>query len=538
MNCLVSPSTLERMLQDGREIAVADVREHGEYGADHLLFCTPIPFSRFERELPGLVPNRGVRLVVYDGDDSAVAQRAAAIAEALGYRNVARLEGGIAAWKAAGYGTFAGVHVPSKTFGELVEHALGTPSISADELAARQQRGEPIVVLDGRPWGEYQAMSIPGAISCPNGELAYRVGELVPDKDTPVVVNCAGRTRSIIGCETLRQFGVENPVYALRNGTMGWRLAGLELENGGTRRSSVHGPVADVAERRRRALQMAERAGVSRQYAEAVRAWLADESRTTYLLDVRDPREYSEGHLEGAVSTPGGQLIQATETHVGVRRARLVLVDDTEVRASVCAFWLAQMGYEVAILAGGAEAWWSTAQDSEEPSPRDASRVRRVSAMSLAEELASEAPPALLDCQPGMAYRRAHAPEAQWVVRPHLAEIAGHRDREAGVRVMGRDTGADDLLAEDLVQLGFSDVAVVDGGIEAWRAAGRPVAASPNCPSDSECVDYLFFVHDRHAGNLEAAKQYLAWEQGLVDALAPGDREHFTLVAPQAGQSS
>lgn len=536
MSSEVSASALERMLHDGDEIAVADVREHGEYGAEHLLFCTPMPFSRFELELPRLLPNRGVRLVIYDQRDGAVAARTAAIAEELGYRNVMRLEGGIEAWKAAGYSVFAGVHVPSKTFGELVEHAFGTPSISAEELAAWQRRGEPVVVLDGRPWEEYRAMNIPDSISCPNGELAYRAEELVGDGNTPVVVNCAGRTRSIIGCEMLRQFGMKNPVYALRNGTMGWRLAGLELEHGSTRRCSVDGPVADVTERRRRALQLAESAGVARLSPEAVRAWLADAGRTTYLLDVRDPREYGAGHLEDAIPAPGGQLIQATETYVGVRRARLVLVDDTEVRAAVCGFWLAQMGYEVAILAGGADAWWSTVQQGAECPPRATSRAPRIPATALAEEFAAARSPLLLDCQPSLAYSRGHAPGAQWVTRSRLAEAVEGHDRNTALRIVGRDDGADDLLAADLVRLGFTDVAVLDGGMASWRAAGRSVEASPDCPPECDRVDYLFFAHDRHAGNLEAAKQYLAWEQGLVEALTPEDRAHFALVATHGGQ--
>jgi len=54
------------------------------------------------------------------------------------------------------------------------------------------------------------------------------------------------------------------------------------------------------------------------------------------------------------------------------------------------------------------------------------------------------------------------------------------------------------------------------GGAEAWKAAGLPVVASAATPADADCIDYLFFVHDRHDGNLEAARGYLAWETGLM----------------------
>ena len=95
-----------------------------------------------------------------------------------------------------------------------------------------RESGEDMVIVDGRTVAEFQKMNIPGGICCPNGELALRIGELVPDPKTKIVVNCAGRTRSIIGAQTLIDFGVPNPIVALENGTQGWFLAGLKLENG------------------------------------------------------------------------------------------------------------------------------------------------------------------------------------------------------------------------------------------------------------------------------------------------------------------
>ena len=239
----VSASTLKNWLHDGQEIAVFDVREHGQYGESHLFYATPLPFSRLEVDVARLVPRKAVRVVVYDsGDESTdgVAQRAAECLEAQGYTSVYVLEGGTAAWSKAGYVLFAGVNLPSKTFGELVEHAYGTPRITATELAAKQASGEPLVVLDGRPVSEFFKMSIPGATCCPNGELAYRITSLVPDADTPIVINCAGRTRSILGAQTLINLGIPNPVYALENGTQGWYLVDLPLDHGKSQRYGDH----------------------------------------------------------------------------------------------------------------------------------------------------------------------------------------------------------------------------------------------------------------------------------------------------------
>src|SRR5450755_3568813 len=258
----IDAPTLKAWLSDGREIALFDVREHGQYGTGHLFFAVPLPYSRFEIALPKLAPNAGARIVLCDGGDG-VARRAAARAAALGYRNLFVLAGGAKAWAEAGYTLYAGVNVPSKVFGELVEHQRHTPRISARDLVSMRAAGEDFVIVDGRPFAEYRNMNIPGGICCPNGELVLRIGDIAPDPNTKIVVNCAGRTRSIIGAQTLIDFGIPNQVVALENGTQGWTLAGLTLENGASRRHGDAVGSAGLSERKTRARALADTHGVA-----------------------------------------------------------------------------------------------------------------------------------------------------------------------------------------------------------------------------------------------------------------------------------
>src|SRR5690606_14739449 len=127
---------------------------------------------------------------------------------------------------------------------EYIEHHCGTPHVSAAELKAMMDAGADIVVLDSRPMEEYRVMNIPGSIDVPGAELVYRVHDIAPDPKRLVVVNCAGRTRSIIGAQSLSKAGLPNRVVALKNGTMGWHLAGLALERGSSRRYSDVSPTA------------------------------------------------------------------------------------------------------------------------------------------------------------------------------------------------------------------------------------------------------------------------------------------------------
>src|SRR5688572_31536393 len=231
----MTPAQVMTLLQRDDELALLDVREQGVHYRGHPFFACSAPLSRLELVVPDLVPRRSVPVVFLDDGDDGLAEKAAARLAELGYTDVAVLQGGCAGWRDAGGELFSGVNVPSKAFGEFVEHHYETPRIPPQELKRWLAEGKKLVILDSRPYDEYHRMNIPGGVDTPGAELAWRVHDLAPDPGVTVVVNCAGRTRSIIGCQSLRNAGIPNPVVALKDGTMGWDLAGLECERGSAR---------------------------------------------------------------------------------------------------------------------------------------------------------------------------------------------------------------------------------------------------------------------------------------------------------------
>ena len=504
----VDSHTLKHWLHDGGEIALMDVREHGQYGESHLFYAAPLPYSRLEMDIVRLAPRRGVRMVVYDnGGADDTAARAARALSALGYGRVHRLVGGIEQWQQDGYAAFAGVNVPSKTFGELAEEVFHTPRIGARELAERQRRGDDLIVLDGRPYAEYQKMCIPGGVCCPNGELALRAHTLASSPDTTIVVNCAGRTRSIIGAQTLINLGVPNPVYALENGTQGWYLEDLQLEHGARRRYGDDIEDRDMPALAQRSAQLAERHGVPMVGASQVQAWLNDTARSTFLCDVRNAEEFEQGTLPGAQHTPGGQLVQATDQYLAVRGARIVVFDAEGVRAPVVASWLRQMGWDACVLKEGVHA-----ELTHEAPASKAPGLSVLSDAALAVALAQGAQ--AIDIRPSMRYRAKHIAGARWSVRPRLDQLV--LDARRPVVLLAEEKALAAWAAGDLRASGIADVQVNTGTPEGWSAHGIALESTPAEPADSECIDYLFFVHDRHDGNKAAARQYLAWETNLV----------------------
>jgi len=358
-----------------REIALIDLREENPFAKAHPLFAASLPASRLEIDIFDRVPRRTTPVVLYD-DGEGLVQPAAQQLAALGYTDVKLLAGGLGGWREAGLELFQDVNSASKAFGELVESRRHTPFFTAPELKSLIDRSADLVVLDARRFDEYRTMSIPTGVSTPGAELVLRARALAPDPATTIVVNCAGRTRSIIGAQSLINAGLPNPVRALRNGTIGWTLAGQALDHGQERHApDVDSRQADEAAAQSRAV--AYRAGVKRIDVASLEEIGREETRTLYRFDVRSPEAYARGHIAGFRSAPGGQLVQETDVFAPVRGARIVLADDAGPRADMTASWLAQMGWEVYVLDGGFDGavetgpWRPARPELSAPPPHD-----------------------------------------------------------------------------------------------------------------------------------------------------------------------
>jgi rhodanese-related sulfurtransferase len=520
----IDPSTLKQWLHDGSEIALIDVREHGQYGEEHLFYVVSVPYSKLESEIQRLVPRKQVRMVVLGDEAGTLSHKALKRLLAMGYSQLHVLEGGMPAWKKAGYEVFAGVNLPSKAFGELAEHAFNTPRISAIELDKKIHNKEDLVILDGRPYTEFKKMSIPTAICCPNGELPLRIDDIVTSPNTTIVINCAGRTRSIIGAQTLINLGIPNKVLALENGTQGWFLADLKLDHGQTNRHAINIDMNTLGHRKSRARELAQKHGVKFVDHVRVKQWQQDDQRTTFICDVRTSEEYAQGTVPGAQHCPGGQLVQATDQYVGIRGARLVLVDHEGVRAPAMASWLAMLGWDVSVWVDAFEA--TSHQQSQEQKETLISDVTELLAEDIEKHLKTGA--LLIDLRSSMQYRDGHIKSAIWSIRPQLHEIS-EKLKEQVVILLAEDKTIARLAAIDIKELGAKSIYINTQKTADWQAAHLPIEKTPNNPPNEHCIDYLFFVHDRHDGNKAAARQYLAWEINLLAQIDEQEKAGFKL---------
>lgn len=482
----ITPDTLDFLFEIGSTFALLDVREPGEYNTAHIPGASLLPRRLIEFRAAQLLPYHGVQVVVCD-DDGRRAALAAETLQRMGYSLVAVLQGGINRWASEGRPTEWGMNVPSKDFGEKTEVEHHVPTIDAAELDQRRRAGEDLVILDTRTPEEFQRACIPGGRSVPGGELALRVADILKERPkATVVVNCAGRTRSIIGARALQRMGVPN-VTSLRNGTSGWTLAGLDLEHGSTR---IELP-APSAEGLRAAERFAERAaaedGVELLDVEALRSLMdRAESETVYPIDVRTRAEFEAGHIPGFVWFPGGQAVQRSDDVAAVRNGSIVFCCDGIARSAITASWYRQMGYpHVFAVRGGTRAWGNarlrleTGIEGVEPFGLEQARaaVTAVSAAAMDTRRRQGSDLLILFVGPSDEFAAGHVPGSCWLSRSWLeVEIAERaRDRSRPIAVTDGDGSSAVLAAATLAAMDYESVSALEGGVGSWKAAGLPL---------------------------------------------------------------
>jgi rhodanese-related sulfurtransferase len=511
---------------DGRSsFALIDVREAGEFNSSHIPGASLIPRRQLEFQMREAVPFAGTPVIVCD-DDGRRARLAAATLERMGYRDVSVLEGGINRWVTDGFATEWGSNVPSKDFGERVEVVHHVPEIEARELARRMRNGEKFAILDTRTPEEFRRFCIPGGRSVPGGELALRITDIARslDPDTTIIVNCAGRTRSIIGTRVLQRMGL-GKVYGLKNGTAGWMLAGEQLERGADRVALPEPSPEGVAAAEAYAARVAAEDGVRHLDVAGLDAMMGRRSaEPIYFIDVRTAEEYASGHIPGFRWFPGGQAVQRADDVAVVKRCPIVFCCDGKARATLTASWYRQMGFaDVFAVDGGTRAWAGSGRPLEtgasDDMPFGYEEARRRLTPISAARLSAAPPPAVLFVDTSQDFARGHVPGARWAPRGWLelwiGDLAPSKDMPVAVTCL--DGRASVLAGATLADLGYQRVSFLDGGMAAWQKAGLPVETGLSGVM-APPTDVVLSGPDRNFADMQ---NYLRWEEALGQKYTP-----------------
>jgi len=506
----IAPAALKSLLGGKEPFALIDVREAGEYNSSHIPGASLLARRQLELQVPPAVPFKGTPIVVCD-DDGRRARLAAGTLEGMGYRQVSVLDGGINRWVTDGFETEWGMNVPSKDFGEKVEVVHHVPEVECKDLAARIQKGEKFVILDSRTPEEFRRFCIPGGRSVPGGELALRITDIAKDldKDTTIIVNCAGRTRSIIGARVLQRMGIAK-VYGLKNGTAGWVLAGHQLETGADRVQLPEPSAAGVAAAEAYAAKLAAEDGVRYLDIPGLKSVMARRDQATiYLIDVRTAEEYAAGHIPGFRWFPGGQAVQRSDDVAVVKNCQIVFVCDGKARATLIASWYRQMGFRGGALERG------LTEEVPAGYPEARAKVKAIAP----RDLQTSPPATVIFVDTSQDFARGHVPGARWAPRGWLELWIGDiaPSKTPSIAVTCADGRGSALAAATLGELGYQNVSILEGGMAAWQKAGLPVEkglagvmAPPN--------DVVPAGPDRNFADMQ---NYLRWEEALGHKYAP-----------------
>ena len=556
----ITAESLAALLESRESFALIDVREAGEYNSSHIPGASLVPRRELEFRIAASVPFAGAHVVLCD-DDGRRATLAAGTLESLGYSNVSVLARGTNGWASLDLPTEWGVNVPSKDFGEKVEVVHHVPEIDATELHSRIERGDKLVILDTRTPEEYRRFCIPGGRSVPGGELALRITDITADldPDTTVIVNCAGRTRSIIGTRVLQRMGKDN-VLGLKNGTSGWVLAGYELESGADRVDLPEPSSEGLAAAEDYADRLAGEDGVRYLDIPALQQMVErSKTETIYLVDVRTAAEYAEGHIPGFRWFPGGQAVQRSDEVAVVRNTPIVFACDDKVRSTIAASWYRQLGHdEVYAVAGGFAAWTAAGLEVDKGGPAEAvlgldrafEEIETISADDLASnsfgnmlsELGSMLTEMAQDMgdddeefsmdfgEPGVDavilfvdtsadFAAGHVPGSHWAPRGWLElQIGGLvPSLETPIVVTCRDGRNSALAAATLNGLGYTSVCALEAGVAAWVADEDLPVETGLTGVMSPPTDLVASGPDRNYADM---MNYLRWETALGEKYA------------------
>ena len=521
MKLKITPETVRSWISDKEEVAFIDVREIGQHTNGHPFFSISIPYSLFEFNIKILVPNKQTRVILIDNNNG-ISDLVYNIAHQMGYSNISIIEGGVEEWVSAGYKLFDGINVPSKSFGELIEKYFHTPSITAKELAQKQKNNENYIVIDGRPFLEYNKMSIPKSICCPNAELFFRVSSYIKDINTEIIINCAGRTRSIIGAQTLINFGIKNKVKALENGTQGWFLSELSLEHNKKKYLEVLPNDIETQQLQNKVLKLTNDLNIDLIDLKKAQELIIDKKKSTFIFDVTTSKTIST--KPGTImNVPGGQLIQATDKYIGVWKATVILVDDGDlIRAGTTSFWLKKMGYEVYILKEGL----LKAQTLKFTKEID-HKLIDLDFINL-EDLVKIKKQILYDIRSSKDFCKMRIKNSIWLNRAHLYREKIKTDDP--IIIITDNLEKASLIVKDLKQ---KDKGAI---IKVYKWNQNEITSYPSVIdvtietlSEQNNIDFNFHTHMRHDGNKEHAKQYLEWEINLVNKMDKQELSFFKL---------
>ena len=227
MQSLEIKQVLNLLKNNTKNISFLDIRERKEYVHGFAFGSVNCPFSKFKYLIKELVPDVNTILILIGIKNIYQKDKIQKILKKLKYNRSFILKGDYKIWKKQKFPLWAGEYTFSKAFGEWIEITSNIKNLYAKELYKIHKKNHNYLQIDARPKKEFEKFSLPQSVQCSGGELPCFINNKENLRKN-FIVHCAGRTRSIIAYQTLKDFNFKNKKYVLNGGTQNWVLNGFD----------------------------------------------------------------------------------------------------------------------------------------------------------------------------------------------------------------------------------------------------------------------------------------------------------------------
>ena len=335
MQYLEIEQAIKLLKNNKKNISFLDIRERKQYVHGFAFGSVNCPFSKFKYLIKELVPDLNTNLILIGVKNNNQTNQIQKILTKFRYCRSYIIKGDYKNWKKHKFPLWAGEYTFSKAFGEWIEITSNIKNLYAKELNKIHKKNHNYLQIDARPKKEFEKFSLPQSVQCSGGELPCYINNKENLKKN-YIVHCAGRTRSIIAYQTLKDFNFKNKKYVLNGGTQNWVLNGYDRKF--KNKSKIKSTKINYKDDLKLANSVAKKFNIPS-------TQIVSKQANSYNFQINSEIK-SFKKISGWKQVNATTLIQSTDKFISSTKTKVLIFSHIPSSAVFTVIWLRRMGYQ------------------------------------------------------------------------------------------------------------------------------------------------------------------------------------------------
>ena len=335
MQSLEIKQVLNLFKNNTKNISFLDIRERKQYVHGFAFGSVNCPFSKFKYLIKELVPDVNTTLILIGVKNINQKTQIQKILKKLKYHRSFFIKGDYKIWKKYKFPLWAGEYTFSKAFGEWIEITSNIKNLYAKELYKIHKKNHNYLQIDARPKKEFEKFSLPQSVQCSGGELPCYINN-TENLRKNYIVHCAGRTRSIIAYQTLKDFNFKNKKYVLNGGTQNWVLNGFD------RKFKNQSKIKSTKINYKNDLKLAN--SIAKKF-KIPSTQIMNKQTNCYNFQINSEIKNFK-KIPGWKQVNATTLIQSTDKFISSTNTKILIFSNIPSSAVFTVIWLRRMGYQ------------------------------------------------------------------------------------------------------------------------------------------------------------------------------------------------